>query len=898
MPPSPSGPTPIIRVEDDLLEKPVSSSLCCQLKRRTAEIVVLLIVWWVIAGVIVVEYKYIDQGDVAFFLTGVTNMFAGCFLILAFLWNKMFAPQFGSMLSLAIGGTNRNRGSSALQSGLVEVPPDEAETSRTRQQTRPLARAGEDVAVNMDENFNNDFDAGGINGSSKPASTSRGTGKNSKVEPDLEVGHVRGGVVDSSSSTSRTTSRRRGEQAYNQQMNTSAAPEVEIPVADETLATSRTQDLDITNEENNDYSLDHRTVSALSRKPNTFYLPITHGESLLLVLLGILNGIEYGILNKALMILPLATRQMLGSSSTLFQMVFAFIWRLPPAITPKLLLCGGVLMCGGVLQGLQTFQHDSPEIASTSSRVVPEAKASSQGEAEVPAIFGDEDGEQLGTPTVASAAAAGTSGGFSTKKKPTKSSPTANAVRDDATKSSGGIVPLAGMMVQQRHPASSKGASKKKKRDAASSSSTTSSGAARMVDSLHAASTSSSATAAQSAAAQHVRSERRMAPQVADSKSSSFISGGHQSSSWWWSSKPTVAPRPRLLLADDSKTTADVSGTASDEDVDVDNSSDEDDSATDSGGGTISGMSGFLLQITAMLLSSNKGCLMQHSLQRAPGIAVLDKISVGSRTMTYSGITCLLLSFCTEAREQNLYQVVDRVLIFKLASIAAILCVMVCAELRLLQITSTVTFGVFGLLHSIPIVLSGVILFGDQVGLYDGLGFLVCLLGSYWYMVIVNQQKTTYTDEQDVGSFAGDELKHTGDIESLDDEDRSPFAASGGTRTANKGRTRHQGHQPSHTAKDLEEVIEIIPDDEVNMANLEVDDHSGEIKNKMNSAKGGATYSKLSKAEQKVVQGRTTSSPGKNIKAATAPLEQEIGHSLRGLVHGGPPGRYYQTAPE
>ncbi|CAD7943553.1 unnamed protein product, partial [Amoebophrya sp. A25] len=41
----------------------------------------------------------------------------------------------------------------------------------------------------------------------------------------------------------------------------------------------------------------------------------------------------------------------------------------------------------------------------------------------------------------------------------------------------------------------------------------------------------------------------------------------------------------------------------------------------------------------------------------------------------------------------------------------------------------------------IPILLSGVVLFGDEVRLFDGIGYLICIAGSFWYMTLVRADR-------------------------------------------------------------------------------------------------------------------------------------------------------------
>lgn len=54
-------------------------------------------------------------------------------------------------------------------------------------------------------------------------------------------------------------------------------------------------------------------------------------------------------------------------------------------------------------------------------------------------------------------------------------------------------------------------------------------------------------------------------------------------------------------------------------------------------------------------------------------------------------------------------------------------------EFGVVQWTSAVTFTILSNLHSIPMVVSGILCFGEQVDLLEVLGFCVCILGSLLY---------------------------------------------------------------------------------------------------------------------------------------------------------------------
>jgi len=55
------------------------------------------------------------------------------------------------------------------------------------------------------------------------------------------------------------------------------------------------------------------------------------------------------------------------------------------------------------------------------------------------------------------------------------------------------------------------------------------------------------------------------------------------------------------------------------------------------------------------------------------------------------------------------------------------------AEFGIVQWTSAVTFNVLSQLHSIPLIMAGVILFGEEIVAAQVLGFGICLLGALLY---------------------------------------------------------------------------------------------------------------------------------------------------------------------
>lgn len=119
----------------------------------------------------------------------------------------------------------------------------------------------------------------------------------------------------------------------------------------------------------------------------------------------------------------------------------------------------------------------------------------------------------------------------------------------------------------------------------------------------------------------------------------------------------------------------------------------------------------------------------------------LPRFSVASRTLLFSAFSALLLARVAEPPPWLALRDTTSAVsaLSKLLLIASLLCLMITAELRLLQLSSTVTFGVLALLHSIPIVLCGVVFFGDRVTVVEVVGFALCLGGGLWYMQILRE---------------------------------------------------------------------------------------------------------------------------------------------------------------
>jgi len=111
----------------------------------------------------------------------------------------------------------------------------------------------------------------------------------------------------------------------------------------------------------------------------------------------------------------------------------------------------------------------------------------------------------------------------------------------------------------------------------------------------------------------------------------------------------------------------------------------------------------------------------------------LSKFGMVSLVMWMTTPVCLTLSVIFEPA--GLVQATEKPM--ALASLVALLTLGVMginiAEFGVVQWTSAVTFNVLSQLHSIPMVLAGVVCFGEQVEKVQVVGFGVCLLGAMLY---------------------------------------------------------------------------------------------------------------------------------------------------------------------
>lgn len=145
---------------------------------------------------------------------------------------------------------------------------------------------------------------------------------------------------------------------------------------------------------------------------------------------------------------------------------------------------------------------------------------------------------------------------------------------------------------------------------------------------------------------------------------------------------------------------------------------------------------GMLFMGSSMLLTSFKWSLIQIMTQKAPDgsyLKQMSKMQMSSRIQPITGIVCLALSFLFEfdaLQDSSLYKSKQ---LYRVPVIATGITVIMCCELKLVEMTSAVATGVLMNLHHIPMVVAGIIFFHDTVTMESVGGFALALLGGFSY---------------------------------------------------------------------------------------------------------------------------------------------------------------------
>ncbi|CAE8673515.1 unnamed protein product, partial [Polarella glacialis] len=145
---------------------------------------------------------------------------------------------------------------------------------------------------------------------------------------------------------------------------------------------------------------------------------------------------------------------------------------------------------------------------------------------------------------------------------------------------------------------------------------------------------------------------------------------------------------------------------------------------------------GVSLLIIAMVLSSQRWALIQHVVQKSPrgsALAGMSKLELTAWIMPVTSAVCLSMAFVFEAEALSM-AIFSPGLLGTALVVATGIGILTVAEIFLVQVTSAVAMQVLSTLHQIPIVLAGVLLFKDTIGLNAASGFGLSLAGGLCYV--------------------------------------------------------------------------------------------------------------------------------------------------------------------
>jgi len=146
---------------------------------------------------------------------------------------------------------------------------------------------------------------------------------------------------------------------------------------------------------------------------------------------------------------------------------------------------------------------------------------------------------------------------------------------------------------------------------------------------------------------------------------------------------------------------------------------------------------GVLLQITSLVLSAQRWALLQLLMQRSKtgAFATMSKLQLTALIMPTTGVVCFAFALVFEPQAFSFAKMLNEVLLRSVLGICACIVFITVSELNIVQLTSAVAMQVFGTVHQIPLVLSGIFIFGDRVSVCNASGFALSIIGTLVYFV-------------------------------------------------------------------------------------------------------------------------------------------------------------------
>jgi len=153
----------------------------------------------------------------------------------------------------------------------------------------------------------------------------------------------------------------------------------------------------------------------------------------------------------------------------------------------------------------------------------------------------------------------------------------------------------------------------------------------------------------------------------------------------------------------------------------------------------VTSIEGVFLQLTAIAIGSQRFAFLQYIMQRASSESFLGKMSklqLVAGVLPITGVVCMCMAALFEAPSFRYEHLAQPQLYVSTLMLASGVVILVVAELKITQLTSAVTLQVLMTLHTIPIVLAGVLILDDDVSFLSAWGFVACLIAALLYAAV------------------------------------------------------------------------------------------------------------------------------------------------------------------
>lgn len=150
----------------------------------------------------------------------------------------------------------------------------------------------------------------------------------------------------------------------------------------------------------------------------------------------------------------------------------------------------------------------------------------------------------------------------------------------------------------------------------------------------------------------------------------------------------------------------------------------------------VTSVQGVVMQLCAVAIGSQRFACLQYVMQRADcdsALGQMSKFQLVGWVLPTAGVVCLCLAAVFEGQSLRYEQLLQPQLILSTLLLASGVITLVISELKIVQLTSAVALQVLMTLHSIPIVLAGVLFLKEEVSLISILGFVACLVAALLY---------------------------------------------------------------------------------------------------------------------------------------------------------------------